>query len=147
MEQERADQDQRYTQTKSKTYTKKHETEIFKQQMKRTREQLSQIKSEFSREDFSVLDLGCGSGAFTRILREFTKGPIVGLDASQNMINLAKDEEKDSKLGIKYFKADCFEDLSSIVGNQKFDLITGSWFIQYANTYDVLKGFAIHVAK
>lgn len=38
----------------------------------------------------NVLDLGCGDGHYTRIMREKTNGEVYGLDISENMIEMAK---------------------------------------------------------
>ena len=44
-----------------------------------------------------ILDVGCGSGIVTRDIARLTKGKIVGVDGSEDMINVAKDILKDFK--------------------------------------------------
>jgi len=52
-----------------------------------------------------ILDLACGEGNNTRILAR--KGAeAVGVDYSEKMIELVKQEEKKDRLGIAYFVAD-----------------------------------------
>lgn len=46
----------------------------------------------------NVLDLGCGTGHITKIIRDKTKGKVVGVDPSEGMIEKAK--EKYSNMGI-----------------------------------------------
>jgi len=41
-------------------------------------------------ENDDILDLGCGTGHFTRRLREMTSGKVIGVDASEGMIKEAK---------------------------------------------------------
>jgi ubiquinone/menaquinone biosynthesis C-methylase UbiE len=41
-----------------------------------------------SNED--VLDLACGTGFYTRVMRSMTTGKVYGIDISEDMINLAK---------------------------------------------------------
>jgi SAM-dependent methyltransferase len=39
----------------------------------------------------SVLDIGCGSGTVTRDIARLTKGRVIGIDGSDDMINVARD--------------------------------------------------------
>jgi toxoflavin synthase len=41
----------------------------------------------------SVLDLACGEGFYTRLLRQTGAGRVVGVDLSAGMIALARQEE------------------------------------------------------
>ncbi len=41
-------------------------------------------------ENHNVLDLGCGTGHLTKIIREKTKGKVIGVDPSNGMIEAAK---------------------------------------------------------
>jgi len=40
----------------------------------------------------NVLDLGCGTGHITKLIREKTKGKVVGIDPSEGMIAKAKEK-------------------------------------------------------
>ena len=42
-----------------------------------------------------TLDVGCGPGMVTRDIAHFTKGKVIGIDGSDDMINVAKDILKD----------------------------------------------------
>ena len=69
----------------------------------------------------TVLDLACGEGYNTRILAR--KGAkVTGIDFSEKMIELAKQEEEKEKLGVSY-KVMNAEDLCEF-SNNHFDLAT-----------------------
>lgn len=76
-------------------------------------------KSGVDISDMDVLDVGCGSGAMTRILSEFMINPsrIVGVDLSQYRIGMAKNLAPN----IQYIKGDIVKGTEL---NKKFDLVT-----------------------
>ena len=47
-----------------------------------------------------VLDVACGEGHFTRMLRRSGAAEVVGIDISQRMIDLAREQETSRPLGI-----------------------------------------------
>src|SRR5262245_53936637 len=49
-----------------------------------------------------VLDVGCGDGHYTRILRKAGAAEVVGIDISDRMIKLAREQEARQSLGIEY---------------------------------------------
>jgi ubiquinone/menaquinone biosynthesis C-methylase UbiE len=68
-----------------------------------------------------VLDLSCGEGSNTRILAK--KGAtIVGVDLSKEMIQLARQNEKKERLGIRYYVSDA-SDLKELE-SECFDVVT-----------------------
>ncbi len=50
----------------------------------------------------SVLDLACGEGFYSRLVRERGAARVVGVDLSSGMIGLGIAAEKESPLGIEY---------------------------------------------
>lgn len=78
----------------------------------------------------SVLDAGCGSGYFTRILREWGAGRVAGIDVSGRQISLARERTRDR--GIEY-RALAAADLSREFGPE-FDLVTGVFLLNYAES-------------
>lgn len=69
----------------------------------------------------NILDIGCGTGIFTQLLaKQFPKSQITAFDFSENMIKLAKDKLKTSRVE---FQVAAIEDFSS---GKKFDLITAN---------------------
>jgi 2-polyprenyl-3-methyl-5-hydroxy-6-metoxy-1,4-benzoquinol methylase len=76
----------------------------------------------------TVLDVACGEGHFTRILRRAGASKVVGLDISERMIELARGQEAREPLGIEYL----VEDARSVVPQQDFDLVVSAWLLVYA---------------
>jgi ubiquinone/menaquinone biosynthesis C-methylase UbiE len=50
------------------------------------------LVGKLSNED--VVDLACGEGFYTRMMRRMTSGKVYGFDFSENMINLAKYQQR-----------------------------------------------------
>ncbi len=50
----------------------------------------------------SVLDLGCGEGHYTRLLKQLGASQVLGVDLSSDMIELARQQERSHPLGIDY---------------------------------------------
>jgi ubiquinone/menaquinone biosynthesis C-methylase UbiE len=71
--------------------------------------------------DKRVLDLSCGEGSNTRILAR-RGAKIVGVDFSTKMIGLARQKEKEEKLGISYFVSDAAD--LRMFGSGCFDVVT-----------------------
>jgi len=71
--------------------------------------------------DKHVLDLSCGEGYNTRILAK-RGAKVVGVDFSEKMIELARQREKNEKLGIRYHVSDA-ADLKEF-DNERFDVVT-----------------------
>lgn len=77
-----------------------------------------------------VLDVACGEGYFTRMLRQAGAAEVVGIDISGRMIELAREQETRQPLGIEYR----VEDARIVVGEQDFDLVVSAWLLVYART-------------
>ncbi len=69
----------------------------------------SELMEELPRSDFtSILEIGCGTGGYTRLLRErFKYAAITSVDIAEKMVAVARQKlkEKISKLP-KFYKAD-----------------------------------------
>lgn len=78
----------------------------------------------------SILDLACGEGFYTRQFKQKGASLVVGVDISQKMVELAKQEEAKQKLDIEYLVADVIE--LGKIGN--FDLVVASYLLNYAQT-------------
>ncbi len=81
-----------------------------------------------------ALDVACGAGDYTRILRRAGAAPMVGFDISEKMIGLAREQEDREPLGIEYFVADA----SSAVPQQDFDIAVAAYLLVYARDRDQL---------
>jgi toxoflavin synthase len=78
----------------------------------------------------SVLDLACGEGHYTRLLKAMGASCVVGVDISPGMIDLAEKSERDAPLGVEYVVADVQElDLS-----ERFDLVVAAYLLNYASS-------------
>lgn len=77
-----------------------------------------------------VLDLACGSGYFTRLIKKNGAKKVVGIDKSKEQIKLAKKIENKTNLGIKYIKRNVIEHSLGKLGN--FDLITTTFLLHYS---------------
>lgn len=75
-----------------------------------------------------VLDLACGEGHFTRLLRQAGASEVVGLDISERMVDLARAQEAEAPMGIEYR----VEDARTIVPQQDFDVAAAAWLLVYA---------------
>ncbi|HET7792084.1 MAG TPA: class I SAM-dependent methyltransferase [Rhizobacter sp.] len=75
-----------------------------------------------------VLDLGCGEGYVSRMLRQAGAASVLGLDVSPRMIDLARQAEAAQPLGIRYDTADAAQ-LDSAAG--PFDLVVAVFLFNY----------------
>ena len=76
----------------------------------------------------SVLDLACGEGHYTRLLKQRGAARVVGVDISQGMIDLALSQEQDKALGVEYL---C-RDVASMENLGEFDLVVAAYLLHYA---------------
>jgi toxoflavin synthase len=77
-----------------------------------------------------VLDVACGEGRFTRILRKAGAQEVVGTDISDRMIESAREQEARQPLGIEYR----VEDVRTLVAQPHFDLVVSGWLLAHART-------------
>jgi toxoflavin synthase len=54
-----------------------------------------------------VVDVACGEGFYTRLLRRRGAGKVVGVDLSQRMIELARDQEAQTSAGDRLYRGGC----------------------------------------
>lgn len=86
----------------------------------------------------TALDLACGSGFYTRILKELGATQVVGVDISSEQIRLAQEHETQDARGITYIVADAAgSEAAQSFG--RFDLVTGIYLLDYAPTRQVLE--------
>nr|VFK68899.1 MAG: Methyltransferase domain-containing protein [Candidatus Kentron sp. UNK]VFK73747.1 MAG: Methyltransferase domain-containing protein [Candidatus Kentron sp. UNK] len=82
----------------------------------------------------SILDLGCGAGYYTRMFKPSAKY-VLGVDISEKMIEIARQEEAREPLGIEYLVGDVLE-LGEM--GSHFDLVVASFLLHYAQTEEQL---------
>ncbi len=78
----------------------------------------------------NILELGCGTGIYTRIFSAFTTN-IIAVDGSQKMLEIAKTRVK----GNVIFKQ---ADINTLLLEPVFDCIVGVYILQYVDVKSVL---------
>lgn len=91
--------------------------------------------------NLNILDIGCGEGHSTRILKKMGCSKILGIDISKKMINLAKKVEQEKCMGLKYLCINAL-DIKKI---QSFDLITVSLVLHYSKNKNELVRFVKNI--
>jgi SAM-dependent methyltransferase len=88
-----------------------------------------------------ILDLGCGTGGHALILAR--RGyKVVGIDRSQDMIDIAKRKAENENLSIEYIKGD----ITGIDLNRKFDAVISMFAVMGYQTTNSALAAACHVA-
>jgi 2-polyprenyl-3-methyl-5-hydroxy-6-metoxy-1,4-benzoquinol methylase len=82
----------------------------------------------------SVLDLACGEGYYTRLVKQQGAGQVIGVDISVAMINQAKAAELAAPLGIEYR----VQDVTQLGQIGEFDMVTAIYLFPYAATKQTL---------
>lgn len=94
-------------------------------------------------DGLTVLDVACGEGFYTRILRQRGAASVTGVDLSQGMIDLARQQEAIHQLGISYVVGDA-RDLPT---SDKFDLVAAAYLLNYARNRQELQAMCDGVAR
>lgn len=82
----------------------------------------------------SVLDLGCGTGLYTRWLKQRGAAHVIGLDISEDMVVEARNHEKRDPLGIEYVVGELPARLRGT-----FDLVLSVYVMPYATSRKELR--------
>src|SRR6185312_14928001 len=90
----------------------------------------------------AVVDLACGEGYYTRILRRQGASSAVGLDLSEGMIALASAEEAAHPLGIQYLVGDG----RKLDFSESFDLAAAAYLLNYARNREELEAMCQGIA-
>lgn len=88
---------------------------------------LAQITFE---ENDSVIDLGCGNGKNTHIIAEKTKGPVVGVDLSYNMVQKAESDYQRENLSY------CLGDMVNFTSDRKVNKVTALCSLSWVQEQD-----------
>jgi SAM-dependent methyltransferase len=83
-----------------------------------------------------VLDLACGFGFYTRLLKQHGAAQVLGIDISSKMIRLAQQQEQAKPLGITYEVGDAV----TLPQLGPFDLVTAVYLLNYATSKEQLRG-------
>jgi len=113
------------------TYLMEHPLEAERLELKTRREKiLEELKLVPLRPGMEVLDVGCGTGAVTRILAErVSPGRVVGLDLSEERLSVARELAKERGVSnVEYIRADV---RALDLEEQQFDLAYSRCLFQY----------------
>jgi toxoflavin synthase len=91
----------------------------------------------------AVVDVACGEGFYTRILRKRGAAKVTGLDLSPKMIELARNSEARQPLGIEYLVGDG-RDMNF---GPVFDLAAAAYFLNYAHDRAELDAMCRGIAR
>jgi ubiquinone/menaquinone biosynthesis C-methylase UbiE len=91
----------------------------------------------------SVLDLACGEGFYTRLIRHRGAARVRGLDLSEGMIALAQAQEARQPLGVTYAVADARE----LSNEDPVDLTVAAYLLNYARARGELQAMCDGIAR
>jgi ubiquinone/menaquinone biosynthesis C-methylase UbiE len=91
----------------------------------------------------SALDLACGEGFYTRLIRHRGAARVHGLDLSEGMIALAQAQEARQPLGVTYAVADARE----LSDEDPVDLTVAAYLLNYARTREELQAMCDGIAR
>jgi len=81
-----------------------------------------------------VLDLACGFGFYTRLLKQQGAAQVLGVDISPEMVRLGRAQEQAEPLGLTYQVCDA----TALPRLGAFDLVTAIYLLNYATRKDEL---------
>src|SRR6516164_11052357 len=76
-----------------------------------------------------VIDIACGEGFYTRMIRQRGAAKVTGVDLSENMIELARASEAQEPLGIDYIVGDG----RGLGVAADYDLAVAAYFLNHAH--------------
>ena len=85
----------------------------------------------------TVLDMACGEGFYTRLLKRAGASEVTGVDISAEMIRLAEDHETQHPHGCSYVQADA----AAFQPEGPVDLVVAVYLFNYAGTAEQLGRF------
>lgn len=104
----------------------------------------------------SVLDLGCGSGHFCRLINncagKYGVAAMYGIDVSDAMIDEAKRHEEKEPTGTTYYRADLLaeedeSDSNDDISKLKVDVCVAAYLLPYASSVKDLQKFCTSAAR
>jgi toxoflavin synthase len=91
----------------------------------------------------SVVDLACGEGFYTRLIRLQGASRVVGVDLSKAMIELAEEAERKQPLGIEYQ----VQDARDLRLDEESDLAIAAYLLNYARSREELTSMTQGIAR
>ena len=93
-------------------------------------------------EQQKAVDMACGEGYYTRDLRRLGAEPVLGIDLSRGMIELAQTEERRQPLGIAYRVGDA----RTLELEPGFDVVFAAYLLNYAQNASELLAMCQNIA-
>lgn len=94
-------------------------------------------------DGLSVLDVACGEGFYTRLLKNAGAAHATGVDLSEGMVKLARKQEAASPLGIEYHVGDGRAlDLA-----RQYDVVVAGYLLNYARDRAELQSMCDSIAR
>ncbi len=90
-----------------------------------------------------ALDLACGAGFYSRLIRRSGASYVLGVDMSRSMIDVAEAEEAAQPLGVEYRVAD----VATMPRFGAFDIVTAVWLLHYARTPEELQAMCRNIGR
>jgi len=90
-----------------------------------------------------VVDIACGEGFYSRLLRQYGARKVVGIDLSERMIELARAQEAEHRLGIDYTVGDGRE----LAQGEEYDLAVAAYLLNYARDRHELGAMCNSIAR
>ena len=84
--------------------------------------------------DKSVLDLACGYGHYSRLIKQQGAARVIGVDVSEALVKQARAIEQQQPLGIEYR----VQDVASLGQVAEFDVVSAVYLFPYASTREML---------
>jgi len=91
----------------------------------------------------AVLDVACGEGFYTRMVRQRGAATVTGVDLSDGMIDLARKQEEQHRQGIDYHVGDARQ----LPFEEKYDLVVAAYLLNYAQNRDELRAMCNGIAN
>lgn len=91
----------------------------------------------------TVLDVACGEGFYTRLIRARGAARVRGVDLSPGMVELARKQEAQQPLGIEYVVGDA----RKLPASDTFDLVVAAYLLNYSRDRHELEAMCDGVAR
>ena len=91
----------------------------------------------------SVLDVACGEGFYTRLIRQQGAAKVTGVDLSQGMVGLALRQEAEHQQGIEYLVGDA----KALNLPAQYDLVVAAYLLNYAQDRQELAAMTNGIAR
>src|SRR5678816_4441852 len=94
-------------------------------------------------QGLAVIDIACGEGFYTRMIKQRGAARATGVDLSRGMIDLARSQETQHQLGIDYV----VRDARALSATEPFDLAVAAYLLNYARNRDELQSMCNGIAR